>query len=238
MKAVILLSGGIDSTTCLSLAIEEHGVKNVHCLTFAYGQKHENELKNAEQVSDYYGVPLTVAKVDTQIFTGSNSTLLQGNGEIEHKSYSDILSEKGEGTVDTYVPFRNGLMLSQASALAYSIGAETVWYGAHADDAAGSAYPDCTPQFYKAMNRAIYEGTGNKVALFAPLINFNKGQVVSEGLKLNAPYELTRSCYEGHDLQCGLCGTCRDRIEAFRANNVKDPVGYEIDVDWSVSNEN
>ena len=231
MEAVVLLSGGLDSTTCLALAIDEYGKENVHCLTFSYGQKHENELVNAQKVADYYGVSLTVAQVDKSIFSGSTSTLLQGNGEISHKSYAETIKENGEGEVDTYVPFRNGLILSQAAALAYSLGAKSVVYGAHADDAAGQAYPDCTPEFYKAMNLAIYEGTGKKVELHAPLIYFNKSQVVKEGLKLNAPYHLTRSCYEGHDKSCGKCGTCIDRLHAFELNGVEDPIAYETEND-------
>lgn len=232
MEAVVLLSGGIDSTTCLAMAVEKHGVENVHCLTFAYGQKHQNELDNALDVANYYNVPLTIAKVDHRIFEGSNSTLLQGNGEISHQSYAETIEQNGEGTVDTYVPFRNGLMLSQASALAYSLGASVVYYGAHADDAAGSAYPDCTPEFYEAMNNAIKFGTANKVSLQAPLINMNKATVVDYGLHHEAPYQLTRSCYEGHKKQCGECGTCIDRINAFKANSAIDPVPYEVSINW------
>ena len=234
MKAIVLLSGGIDSTTCLAQAVASYGKGSVRALSFEYGQKHSNEIKNAAAVAAHYGVPLTIAKVDSQIFMGSDSTLLKGGGDIEHKSYADILEERGEGTVDTYVPFRNGLMLSQAAAFAYSVGAGSVWYGAHADDAAGQAYPDCTPDFYQAMDHAIFTGTGCNVNLYAPLIEMNKAGVVEMGLSLEAPYELTRSCYEGHDAQCGLCGTCRDRIVAFKLNGVKDEAAYEVEIDWEV----
>ena len=157
--------------------------------------------------------------------------MLKGGGEISHKSYAEIIEQNGEGTVDTYVPFRNGLMLSQAAALAYSSTADEVWYGAHADDAAGAAYPDCTPAFYNYMDKAIYFGTGQKVHLNAPLIELNKSQVVAAGLKVNAPYELTRSCYEGHYYACGKCATCIDRLKAFADNGIKDPVPYEAEVE-------
>ena len=229
MKKVILLSGGIDSTTCLTIAVKHYGADNVIALTFLYGQKHENEIENARKVAEHFSVKLVEARIDSQIFQNSNSTLLQGNGEIAHKSYHEIIEENGEGTVDTYVPFRNGLMLSQAAALAYSVGADEVWYGAHADDAAGSAYPDCTLAFYTAMNKAIFSGTGHKVNLLAPLLPLNKAQVVAAGLKINAPYELTRSCYEGHEYACGKCATCIDRLNAFGQNLVDDPIKYEED---------
>ena len=229
MKKVILLSGGIDSTTCLTMAVKHYGADNVIALTFLYGQKHENEIENARKVAEHFSVKLVEARIDSQIFQNSNSTLLQGNGEIAHKSYHEIIEENGEGTVDTYVPFRNGLMLSQAAALAYSVGADEVWYGAHADDAAGSAYPDCTPEFYTSMDKAIFSGTGYKVHLLAPLLGMNKAQLVEAGLKLNAPYELTRSCYEGHEYACGKCATCIDRLNAFGQNLVDDPIKYEED---------
>jgi 7-cyano-7-deazaguanine synthase len=134
----------------------------------------------------------------------------------------------GQGTVSTYVPFRNGLFLAFAAAVASSLNTEFIYYGAHADDAAGRAYPDCTPEFSGAMTSAIYEGTGRKVKLMAPLLHMNKAQVVSVGLALYAPYHLTWSCYEGKEKQCGVCGTCLDRKAAFEANARIDPVPYEV----------
>ena len=125
--------------------------------------------------------------------------------------------------MDTYVPFRNGLFLSFAAALAVSVHASCIYYGAHADDAAGRAYPDCTPEFEHAMATAIYEGSGQTCRLEAPLLQWNKAQVVRQGLQLQAPYHLTWSCYEGREKPCGLCGTCRDRAAAFAANGVPDP---------------
>ena len=227
MKKVVLLSGGLDSTTCLAIAVARYGAENVTALTFLYGQKHANEIENARKVAEHFSVNLIEAHVDSEIFQGSSSTLLKGNGEISHKSYAEIIAEDGEGTVDTYVPFRNGLMLSQAAALAYSLEADEVWYGAHSDDAAGSAYPDCTPEFYESMDKAIFHGTGHKVHLLAPLLNLNKAQVVAAGLKVKAPYELTRSCYEEHEYACGKCATCIDRLNAFGQNLVVDPIQYE-----------
>lgn len=226
MRKVVLLSGGIDSTTCLALAAGRHGPENVTALTFLYGQKHSNEIENARQVAAHYGIRLVEARIDGSIFQGSSSTLLEGGAEIAHKSYSEIIESDGEGMVDTYVPFRNGLMLAQAAALAFSLEADEVWYGAHADDSAGSAYPDCSPEFYQYMDQAIFQGTGGKVHLNAPLLNLNKAQVVAAGLKVNAPYHLTRSCYEGSLLACGNCATCIDRLNAFAQNLVDDPIDY------------
>jgi len=227
-KAVVLLSGGIDSTTCLALAIEKYGSDNVLALSVSYGQKHTKELTSASNVARYYGV-MHISESLAEVFKFSDCTLLIGRDDIEHKSYANQLNDiGGEGTVATYVPFRNGLMLSYATAVAISFGASAVYYGAHADDAAGRAYPDCTPEFQKAMNDAIYEGSGRVLSMVAPLISMNKASVVKTGLTLGAPYHLTWSCYEGKEKQCGTCGTCIDRNAAFAANGMKDPVGYEV----------
>lgn len=222
-KVVVLLSGGIDSTTCLAHAVKNYGSENVFCLSMTYGQKHDKEIMSARKVADHYGVNLQEMDLST-IFKFSDCSLLKGRENIKHESYAEQLAEMGgEGTVDTYVPFRNGLFLSTAAAYALSVGAEVIFYGAHADDAAGRAYPDCTPEFESAMNEAIYEGSGRVLRMEAPLLNMNKAQVVKMGLDLGAPYELTWSCYEGHDTPCGECGTCIDRAAAFAANGVQDP---------------
>ena len=222
-KVVVLLSGGIDSTTCLAHAVKNYGSENVFCLSMTYGQKHDKEIMSARKVADHYGVNLQEMDLST-IFKFSDCSLLKGRENIKHESYAEQLAEMGgEGTVDTYVPFRNGLFLSTAAAYALSVGAEVIFYGAHADDAAGRAYPDCTPEFESAMNEAIYEGSGRVLRMEAPLLNMNKAQVVKMGLELGAPYELTWSCYEGHDTPCGECGTCIDRAAAFAANGVQDP---------------
>lgn len=225
MKAVVLLSGGIDSTTCLALAVDTFGADEVMALTLFYGQKHARELESAHKVADYYGVKHIVRALKGVFDLDPDNPMLAGGKAIRHESYAEQLRKK-PGTVDTYVPFRNGLLLSYAAAIAFSVGADRVFYGAHADDAAGRAYPDCTPEFYEHMDKAIYYGTGDKVHLFAPLINMNKAQVVKQGIDLGAPYYLTWSCYEGSDVACGTCGTCIDRKEAFRLNGTTDPIQY------------
>lgn len=222
-KAVVLLSGGIDSTTCLAEAVRKHGPDQVLALNVFYGQKHERELDAAVKVADHLGVKYMRQDL-SEVFKLSDCTLLQGRGNIPHKSYAE--QTNGKDPVSTYVPFRNGLFLSYAAAVALSVGACEVWYGAHADDAAGAAYPDCSYQFAESMCRSICYGTGGQVEMQAPLINMNKTAVVKRGLELHAPYHLTWSCYEGGVKACGVCGTCRDRLAAFKANGVEDPVEY------------
>lgn len=178
MKKVVLLSGGIDSTTCLAQAVQVCGAENVTALCVFYGQKHSREMAAARKVAAYYGVRLLEQDI-AGIMSYSNCSLLAASSEaIEHKSYAQQLAEHGEGTVATYVPFRNGLLISAAAAIAISLGADAICYGAHADDAAGRAYPDCTPEFYAAMDTAIYEGSGKLCHLEAPLLNKNKAQIV------------------------------------------------------------
>lgn len=221
MKSLILLSGGIDSTTCLAMALQKIAVRDVIALNTMYGQKHRRERISARDVAAHYGVPIIELDV-SDIFAQSKCALLSHNKQdISHETYAEQLTEADY--VDTYVPFRNGVFLSIAAAYAQSMGASEVWYGAHADDAAGNAYPDCTGEFISHMSKAIYSGTGSAVKLIAPLAEWNKARVVQEGLKLNAPYHLTWSCYEGSNRPCGKCATCKDRAKAFEINGVNDP---------------
>lgn len=228
-KAVVLNSGGVDSTTCVGLAVEKYGKDNVSTLSVFYGQKHDKELECAKKIAAHYEV--AHYEVDlSAVMQFSNCPLLSQSTEaIRHESYAEQIAKDGEGMVRTYVPFRNGLLLSSVTALAVSLYPDDeveVYYGAHADDAAGRAYADCSPEFTDAMNKAINIGTYEKVTLAAPLINMNKGEVVKTGLAINVPYELTWSCYEGGEKACGTCGTCIDRINAFKANNIEDPIDY------------
>ena len=162
------------------------------------------------------------------MFQFSDCTLLEhSDGEIPEEDYATQLEKTDGKPVSTYVPFRNGLFLSSASAIALSKGCSKIYYGAHADDAAGNAYPDCSEAFNNAMNTAIYEGSGKQLEIVAPFISLNKAGVVKKGLELQVPYELTWSCYEGHDKACGKCGTCIDRMNAFKINGTTDPIEYE-----------
>lgn len=225
-KAVVLSSGGIDSTTCISIAIDELGIENVSTVSVFYGQKHSKELECAKKIAKYYGVKHYELDLSA-IFKYSNCPLLsQSTEEIVHESYAEQIAKDGEGMVRTYVPFRNGLMLSAVASLAVSIYPDDmvdIYLGAHADDAAGSAYADCSEAFTDAIGKAISIGTYEKVNLRAPLVNLSKAEVVREGLELGTPYELTWSCYEGGETPCGTCATCIDRAIAFKLNNISDP---------------
>ena len=224
MKALVLSSGGVDSTTALALAVSRYGKDNVIALSVSYGQKHDKEIQAAKAVSAFYGVEQLFLDL-SKIFQYSNCSLLQqSTEEIPEESYAkQIEKTEGEKPVSTYVPFRNGLFLSSAASIALSKDCRVILYGAHADDSAGFAYPDCSPVFNDAMNQAIFEGSGHQLKVEAPFVNMTKAEVVKMGLELNAPYELTWSCYEGKDVPCGKCGTCIDRAAAFAANGVSDP---------------
>lgn len=223
-NALVLTSGGVDSTTALALAIDKYGKDHVLALSISYGQKHSKEIEAAKAVARHYGVEQLFLDLGL-IFQYSNCSLLQqSTEEIPEESYAEQIEKTGgETPVSTYVPFRNGLFLSAAASIALSRDCEVIYYGAHADDAAGFAYPDCSPVFNNAMNTAIYEGSGHQLRIEAPFVNKNKSDIVALGLRLNVPYELTWSCYEGDNKPCGKCGTCIDRAAAFAANGVTDP---------------
>lgn len=231
MKAFVLNSGGVDSTTCVALAVDKYGANNVITASLYYGQKHDKELQCARDIADYYGVKHIEEDISNIMRYANNvCTLVKGGEKIPQESYEEQIRKNEEGRVSTYVPFRNGLLLSIATAYADSLFPNTsveIYYGAHADDAAGSAYADCSPEFADAMDKAINIGTYGKITVCRPLINMNKAEVVKLGLSLKTPYELTWSCYQGREKQCGKCGTCIDRKRAFEENGVKDPVPYE-----------
>ncbi len=223
MKALVLSSGGLDSTTCLGLAVDKFGKDNVIALSISYGQKHAKEIEASIRVAEYYGVEhlfLDLAK----IFQYSDCSLLtHSDQEIPEESYASQLEKTDGRPVSTYVPFRNGLFLSSAASIALSKECGVIYYGAHADDAAGSAYPDCSEAFNDAMNQAVWLGSGEQLKIEAPFVRMTKADVVALGLKLGVPYELTWSCYEGGEEPCGKCGTCIDRAAAFEANGIADP---------------
>ena len=229
MKALVLSSGGVDSTTALGLAVKKYGRENVIALSVFYGQKHDKEIKASVAEADYYGVEHLFLDLSV-IFKDSNCSLLRhSTEEIPEESYADqIRKTEGEKPVSTYVPFRNGLFLSSAASIALSRDCSVIYYGAHADDSAGAAYPDCSPVFNNAMNEAIWEGSGHQLRIEAPFVNVSKADVVRMGLEIGVPYELTWSCYEGGEEPCGKCATCIDRAAAFAANHVEDPALVRI----------
>ena len=223
MKALVLFSGGLDSSTCLALAIEKYGKENVIALSISYGQKHSKEINAARAVAEYYGTELVSLDL-APIFEGSDCALLEGSNQaIPKGDYANQLLSSDGKPVSTYVPFRNGLFLSCAASVALSRGCGVIYYGVHSDDAAGSAYPDCSSDFNDHMSKAISIGSAQQLKVVAPFVDCTKADVVAQGLRLGVPYELTWSCYEGNDKPCGCCGTCIDRAKAFAANGVKDP---------------
>lgn len=228
-KAIVLSSGGLDSTTCMALAVEDYGRENVISVSIFYGQKHQKELESARAVSRHYEIPHYEFDLSS-IMKFSNCSLLQGSTkEIEHKSYSEQVKETESGKVSTYVPFRNGLMLSVCASLAQGLFEDDecdIIIGVHSDDAAGNAYADCSVEFVDTIGKAISIGTYGSVKVVAPFYKSNKAGIVKKGLELKAPYYLTWSCYEGGEKPCGKCGTCIDRLAAFKANGSSDPLEY------------
>ena len=224
MKAVILSSGGLDSTTCLAIAVEKLGKANVSTVSIFYGQRHARELSCARKVAEFYGV--NHYEFDAaEIMKNSNSALLNSSTKnLEHSTYGEQV--KKNSRVETYVPFRNGLMLSMAASFADSLynGEEVeIYIGVHQDDTVINAYPDCSEDFIRVIGKAIEIGTYGKIKVTAPFIGKTKADVVKIGVVLNVPYELTWSCYERGDIPCGKCATCLDRAKAFTANGIKDP---------------
>jgi 7-cyano-7-deazaguanine synthase len=244
-RVVVLLSGGLDSTTCLAMADQQYGARNggIEAVSFDYGQKHRAELVAAGAVASYYEIDHTILEVPKVPYQGSHASALIPSDKVEmpHQTYEELA--ENYGVSPTYVPYRNGTLLSLAAAMATSVSMfheceAEVWFGAHAEDAHNWAYPDCTPEFIGAMANAIYVGSYHRVRLIAPLQWRSKSEVVAIGLGVEAPFELTLSCYEGTRPACGVCPTCVARLHAFARNEAVDPVPYAqeaIRVDFEAS---
>ena len=224
MRALVLCSGGVDSTTLLAMAVDRYGSENVVALSISYGQRHEKELKAARDVARYYHVEQRFLDLAAIFADSSCSLLAHSEKDIPKESYAEQLEQADTKLVSTYVPFRNGLFLSSAASMALSLECSVLYYGAHHDDWAGNAYPDCSREFVASMNNAIMEGTGGELHMEAPFVEWSKADIVKKGLELNVPYELTWSCYEGGDKPCGVCATCIDRKRAFELNGSVDPL--------------
>ena len=224
MNAVVLSSGGLDSTTCLAIAVDKFGKKNVSTVSIFYGQRHAREMSCARAVAEFYGVEHYEFDA-AEIMKNSNSALLNSSTKtLDYSTYGEQV--KKNTRIETYVPFRNGLMLSMAASFADSLynGADVeIYIGIHQDDAAVNAYPDCSAEFIKAIGDAVEIGTYGKIKIVAPFLNKTKADVVKIGTSLAVPYELTWSCYERGDIPCGKCATCLDRAKAFSLNGLNDP---------------
>lgn len=232
MKTLVLSSGGLDSTTCLALAIDKYGKENVSTVSIYYGQKHKIELEKAEQISNYYQVKHYELNLSEIFKFNKTCSLLSNNEEleVEKSSYENQLNNSKGSAIATFVPFRNGLFLSSIASLALSIYPDEeveIYLGIHSDDS-GSAYPDCSPEFNNYMKEAIYLGSGKMVHVVSPLVGLKKKDVVKIGSDLKAPYHLTLSCYDPvGEKSCGKCATCLDRLKAFELNNLVDPIKYQ-----------
>ncbi len=215
-RTVVIYSGGMDSYTVLHRALRE-GL-DVHALSFDYGQRHARELEVAERVCRGLGVPHQV--VDIRAIHGliDNSALTDASRALPEGDYGE------ENLGATVVPNRNMILLALAIAKAVNIGAGRVDYGAHGGDHV--LYPDCRPEFVEAMNAVAGIANFDAVEIHAPFLRATKTQILAEGLDMGLDYADTWTCYRGEALACGRCGSCRERLAAFAANGVDDPIDY------------
>ncbi|MFP4170076.1 MAG: 7-cyano-7-deazaguanine synthase QueC [Methanomassiliicoccales archaeon] len=221
-RAVVLLSGGLDSTVTLAHALSRG--EEVIPLTFLYGQRHRRELLAAKEVADHYDLDdHVIMEMDLGCFSSSALT-----GDLEVPEGRPVGSVRDIPV--TYVPARNIIFLSIASGLCESESADRVYIGANAVDYSG--YPDCRPQFFREFERVLEVGTkagveGHPVRVVTPIIDMTKGEIVRTGRELDAPLHLTWSCYKGGERACGRCDSCLLRLRGFREAGLRDPVRYE-----------
>jgi 7-cyano-7-deazaguanine synthase len=223
-RAVVLLSGGVDSTTTLAIVIAEG--YEAYALSFNYGQRHQSEMEAARRVAKSLGAKEhCVAKMDLRVFGGS--ALTDDLDVPKQRSETDI----GHGIPITYVPARNTIFLAYALAWAEVIQARDIFLGVNAIDYSG--YPDCRPEFIEAFEKLADLGTkagveGERFQIHTPLIKFSKAEIISKAVDLNVDFSLTHSCYDPspEGLACGECDSCLLRLKGFREAGMKDPIRY------------
>lgn len=214
-KALVVFSGGIDSTVALYHSLQEYD--EVEAVHFRYGSNHEEqESRCAKAITDKLNIPLIEIRLDF-IKEFFNSSLL--GGEIPSGAYDK------SNMASTVVPFRNGIMLAVASGLAESRECSTVVLANHSGD--HHLYPDCTVQFISAIDSAVKAGTDNKVRIESPFCCWDKDIIIKYGNTLGVDFANTYSCYKGGSKHCGVCGTCTERRESFNKAGVEDPTEYE-----------
>jgi len=226
-KAVVLLSGGLDSATTLALA-QQQGF-SLQTLSFDYGQRHQREVEAAAALAQHYHVERQQrVTIDLRAFGGS---ALTANIPVPHdRSVVDM----SQDIPITYVPARNTVFLSFALAYAEVSGADDIFLGINAIDYSG--YPDCRPEYLAAFEKMANLATkattqdGRTFHIHAPLMYMDKAQIVRTGTELNVPYELTWSCYEGDTLACGTCDSCLLRLNGFAEAGRTDPIAYKPEV--------
>ena len=224
-KAIVLLSGGLDSTVTLAYALSEG--REVIPVSFRYGQRHSRELEAAKAVTSHYGLKHHVV-IDLDLSAYRKSALTSKDVKVPKRG---SVSEIKEGIPSTYVPARNIIFLSIAAGVAETEGADEIFIGANSIDYSG--YPDCRPEFFEAFEEALRKGTkagveGKAVRVVHPILRMTKAEIVLLGKELGAPLNLTWSCYEGGSMACGRCDSCLLRLKGFEEAGSKDEIEYEV----------
>ena len=217
-KAVVLMSGGMDSCVTAAIAFQNYGIAALHV---SYGQRtEERELQCFHAIADYFAVTERLAVRLDHFRTIGGSSLTDRSMTIRE---ADLESQE---IPNTYVPFRNAHFLSIATSWAEVLDAKKIFIGAVWEDSSG--YPDCRPEYYEAFNRVIRAGTrpATDITIETPLIHLSKRDIVKKGIELGAPFQLTWSCYRDSDAACGVCDSCALRLRAFREAGVQDPIAY------------
>ena len=216
MKAVVLFSGGLDSTVLVQQLI--HDQASVRLLSINYGQRHKKELSHSARIATSMNLPHRILDLPDLAELLSGSSLTDSSVELPEGHYAE------ESMKSTVVPNRNMILLAMAAGYALSIDFDTVAYAAHAGD--HTIYPDCRPVFADAMQNALQLADWKDLRLHRPFVNLTKAELVRIGAKLGAPLHLTWSCYAGEESHCGKCGTCVERKEAFEVAKITDPTEY------------
>ena len=216
-RAVVLLSGGMDSCVCAALAARDYDAAAVHV---SYGQRtEERERQSFLAICERLGIR------DRLVVRNEALRAIGGSALTDNSIAVPEVAAAGNGIPVTYVPFRNAHFLAVAVSWAEVLGAKKVYIGAVEPDSSG--YPDCRPAYYKAFNEVVKMGTKEgDIEIVAPLIAMRKNEIVRLGLELNAPFDLTWSCYSREDRACGVCDSCGLRLRAFEAAGVQDPIAY------------
>jgi 7-cyano-7-deazaguanine synthase len=225
-KAVVLLSGGMDSCVSVAIARERHGAANVALLHAGYGQLTQDRERRAfREIADYYGVQRRlIVQLDHFRAIGGSALTDKNIGVPENQLHA--AATHGSSIPVTYVPFRNAHFLSVAVSWAEAIGAGAIYIGAVAEDSSG--YPDCRPEYYRAFQNVIREGTRpeTEIEIMTPVITLKKSEIIRRGVELGAPLHLTWSCYQSEDVACGACDSCLLRLRAFAEAGAADPLPY------------
>lgn len=220
-KAIVLVSGGMDSLVCAGIAHNEG--HELHFLHMDYGQKtSRRERKSFDDISDFYQVPQKNRKVIDMNFLRQI-----GGSSLTDESISVKNYQGDSNTIpDSYVPFRNTIILSLAVSYAEVVGATNLYIGANHEDSPG--YPDCRPSYYQALNQVIKEGTkAGNIEVLTPVISMKKKDIVLKGKDLKVPFELSWSCYQSTTKACGKCDSCALRLRGFREAGMIDPIEYQ-----------